>query len=81
MASQFKCEFKLLLPLPESWHYQSNFRTPNDNSKTQLCHALNRCSHAHSISIVMAQSHWCRTLLMVKQILPSFVQKCSKARW
>ena len=28
-------EFKLLLPLPESWQYQSNFRTQShDNSNT-----------------------------------------------
>ena len=48
-------------PLPESWQYQSNFRTmSHDNSKTQLCHELNCRSHAHSISIAIAQLCWCR---------------------
>ena len=36
-------------PLPESWQYQSNFRTmSHDNSKTQLHNALNHRSHALS---------------------------------
>ena len=52
-------EYKLSLPVPESWQYQSNFRTlSHDNSKAQLCHALKCHSHAHSISIVIAQLHW-----------------------
>ena len=56
-------KFKLLhvLPLPESWQYQSNFRTQShDNSKTQLCNALNCRSYAYFTSIAIARSCQCR---------------------
>jgi len=68
------CTFKLLLPLPESWHYQSSFRMlSHDNSKTQLHHTLQCCNHVHSIC--NSKSFDCSAMMIITSVYSLNLQK------
>ena len=54
-----------LIPLPENWQYQSNFRMlSHDNCKTQLRNALNRCSHGLGTRLPLERRSSTRTWSM-----------------